>query len=105
MQELAREHTPEAIAKILALMNDPKSTRAMQLAAARELLDRAYGRPAQTIQGPDETPLLPVAEVSMLERARRIAFALNTPLPALESHPRSEQDPPEATTEGGGSPG
>lgn len=84
---------------------DPKSTRPMQLAAARELLDRAYGRPAQTIQGPDESPLLPFADVSPLERARRIAYALSVPLRVLESQPVLEPDEQETTTaEENGSP-
>lgn len=74
MAELAREHTPAAIGKIVALMNDPKSSRAMQLAAANALLDRAYGKPAQTVFTPD----LPPSEfdVNDIDAARRMAFIL-----------------------------
>lgn len=80
LQDLAREHTAEAVEKIRAIMNDPKASLLMQLAAARELLDRAYGKPATTIQGPDETPFFgDLGEGSLpvqFDVARRIAFVL-----------------------------
>jgi hypothetical protein len=43
LYKLAREHSPEAIAKIMAVMRNPKSPAATQLQAAGMILDRAYG--------------------------------------------------------------
>lgn len=84
LQDLAREHTPAAIAKILALMNDEKASRLTQLACAREILDRAYGKPAQTTE---ITGLVPTddeqlqAEMGrpqfMLHVAQRLAYILH----------------------------
>lgn len=46
--ELAREHTGEALETILAVMRSGE-TDAIRLAAAVQLLDRGYGRPAQAV--------------------------------------------------------
>lgn len=45
---LARQHGPEAIAKLAAIMRADNSKAAA--AAAVALLDRGYGRPAQSIE-------------------------------------------------------
>ena len=46
--ELAQQHAPEALAKIVELMShaDPK----VALAASNAILDRAFGRPFQSVQ-------------------------------------------------------
>lgn len=75
IQELAREHTPAAIAKLFELMNDPKSSRVMQLRAANALLDRAWGKPAQTVFTPDLPPPSEF-DVNDIDAARRMAFIL-----------------------------
>lgn len=49
MRELARALGPNAIARLAHLMDNAES-EAVQVAAARELLDRGYGRPAQTVE-------------------------------------------------------
>lgn len=49
MRELARRHGPEALASIVVLMNLSQSDQ-IRLAAARELLDRGYGKPAQSME-------------------------------------------------------
>jgi hypothetical protein len=46
IQELARQHAPEAINELARLGVKAKSESA-RVAAIRELLDRAYGKPAQ----------------------------------------------------------
>ena len=54
-QELARQHGPEAIARLITLMrsdNDPVALR-----AAEAILDRAYGRPPQAVTVQEERPL------------------------------------------------
>lgn len=75
LQELAREHTPAALAKIVSLMDDPKTSRVTQLACARELLDRAYGTPMQSTEI-SATVNDDNAAVSAFEVARRLAFLL-----------------------------
>lgn len=76
--DLAREHTPTAIQTLATIMNDEKATRTTRIAAANALLDRAWGRPPQSVgiglsvddaEGGD-------AERSPLEIARTIAFLL-----------------------------
>src|SRR5665213_85610 len=61
-REAMREHVPSAVAKIVEIMGgkvgEEKVSIRMQMEAAREILDRVLGKPAQTIQGPDESPLL-----------------------------------------------
>jgi hypothetical protein len=49
VQELARQHTPEAIETLAAIMRDKKAPPAARATAANALLDRAYGRPPQTV--------------------------------------------------------
>lgn len=48
ISELAREHTQEALETVLAVMREGE-TDAIRLAAAVQLLDRGYGRPAQAV--------------------------------------------------------
>jgi Tfp pilus assembly protein FimT len=49
VQNLAREQTEEPTNKIIALMQTAQSEN-VQLSAAREVLDRGWGKPAQTIK-------------------------------------------------------
>lgn len=49
VQELAREHTSDAMRTLVRVMNDEKAPPAAQTAAACALLDRGYGRPAQFV--------------------------------------------------------
>ncbi len=55
IKALAQEQGPAAIKKLVALLDsDDERTR---LAAIKELLDRGYGRPAQTIGGDLDKPV------------------------------------------------
>jgi hypothetical protein len=45
---LARRHTKKAVRTIAAVMNDPKCDPRARVAAAMALLDRGYGKPAQS---------------------------------------------------------
>ena len=47
VRELAREHTPEAIATLVAIMREGQS-EASRVAAADAILDRGWGRPPVT---------------------------------------------------------
>jgi ClpX C4-type zinc finger len=51
VKELARQHTPEAIRVLAAIMNDENEPSAARVRAAECLLDRAWGKPAQQISG------------------------------------------------------
>ena len=50
VKELARVHTVEAIETLASIMRDDDSSRA-RVAAAQVLLDRAWGKPEQSISG------------------------------------------------------
>jgi hypothetical protein len=58
VQELARQHAPRAIVELARLALKAKSETA-RIAAIRELLDRAYGRPRQSMEVsvPAEDPI------------------------------------------------
>ena len=50
IREIARKHTREAIKTLVTVMQTPKATDQARVHAATALLDRAWGRPAQTIR-------------------------------------------------------
>jgi len=56
IKELAQQHGPAAIARLVELMNQTEFL-AVARAAASELLDRAYGKPPQAVVGADEGPV------------------------------------------------
>jgi hypothetical protein len=47
----AREMTPKALATLEQVMDDPKAPPAARVGAATAVLDRAWGRPTQSIEG------------------------------------------------------
>ena len=49
---MAGLYTAEAVAALVAIMRRKKASDAARIAAARELLDRACGKPAQAHAGP-----------------------------------------------------
>lgn len=63
IKEVARLHGEAAVARLAHLMTKAESEQA-QVAACKELLDRAYGKPAQAIVGAeDEAPVKTVMEI------------------------------------------
>ena len=50
VRELARTHTAEAIETLALIMRDPNQNARARVAAARELLDRGYGKPPQSLE-------------------------------------------------------
>jgi len=46
---LARAHTPEALAALVVIMNDPEAPAAARISAATAVLDRGHGRPRQAL--------------------------------------------------------
>ena len=58
LKELARAHTPAALATLVAALKaENERTR---VAAAEALLDRAWGRPPQAIVGDEDSPAVRV---------------------------------------------
>jgi Family of unknown function (DUF5681) len=49
VQDLARQHSAEAINTLAAIMRDPKAPPAARALACNSILDRAYGKPSQTL--------------------------------------------------------
>jgi len=49
LQALAREHAPLALQTLIEVAADNSATHASRVAAACALLDRGFGRPAQTV--------------------------------------------------------
>jgi len=47
---LARDHSVEAVKKLISIMNNPKATHTAQLIAANSILDLGYGRPPQSVE-------------------------------------------------------
>ena len=48
-QELAREHSTEAIETLCSIMRDGKAPAAARAMASNSILDRGYGKPPQTL--------------------------------------------------------
>jgi hypothetical protein len=49
VQQLARQHSAEAIETLVAIMQNEKAPPAARVHAANSILDRGYGRPPQAV--------------------------------------------------------
>lgn len=56
LKAVAQKHGTEAIDTLTAIMRSGESEQA-KIAAAKELLDRGYGRPPQAVTGDDGGPV------------------------------------------------
>src|SRR5689334_4191692 len=56
IRELAQQYTAEALERLADLMRHAES-EAARVAAIKELLDRAHGRPTQPLSGEDGGPI------------------------------------------------
>ena len=75
VRELAREHTAEAIEKLVAVMRKGESEQA-HILAATSLLDRGWGRPTQAIAGdPEGPPIIHEHRAVVLAEIHRIIAA------------------------------
>lgn len=64
IRSLARSHTEAAVRTLAGIMRQPKAPAAARVAAAQALLDRGWGKPAQSLAGADgEGPVELVARV------------------------------------------
>ena len=52
---LARSHTKTAIKTLVGIMNQAKASPAARVSAANSLLDRGWGKPAQSLAIEDKT--------------------------------------------------
>ena len=75
VKAVAQKYSAKAVATLVKLLNNPDPR--VQATAARELLDRAHGKPMQAMEhsGPNGAAI-PTEEMSPRELARGIAFAL-----------------------------
>ena len=62
IKAVARKYTPQAMETLVALLQREDSPAA-QLGAARELLDRGYGKASQPIAGDEDSPLRVINEI------------------------------------------
>lgn len=58
IRALAQSYGPDAIDRLNEIMHDTRAPHATQVAAARELLDRGFGRPTQYIANDPDNPLV-----------------------------------------------
>jgi hypothetical protein len=65
LKELIQRHGPELIDGLLKLVRDPGTPPAAKVAATKELMDRGYGKPAQSVAvtGQDGGPVEQVIQV------------------------------------------
>ena len=57
IRAIAQTYTAEAIETLVGVMRDAKAPAQARTMAADRLLDRAWGKPAQTIAGDPDNPL------------------------------------------------
>jgi len=74
IRELAGQHGPAVIAELARLATGANNEQ-VRVSAGRELLDRGFGKPAQSRE-PIDDHRADDEEVSDLEIARRVAFLL-----------------------------
>jgi hypothetical protein len=81
LRDLAQQHVPAAIDKLVSIIAKSRSQR-IQLAAIELLLDRAYGKPHESLDVKGRVDTHFWNNCSPYERARRMAMVLD---PAPES--------------------
>lgn len=62
IKELARAHGPEVVEGLVRLFREADSDTA-RIAAAKEILDRGYGKASQPIAGDEDSPLRVINEI------------------------------------------
>jgi len=65
IKELAREYTAEALEALVSVIRGADG--AAKVAAAREILDRGYGKASQVIAGDEDHPLLTVTRIELVD--------------------------------------
>jgi hypothetical protein len=66
IKKIAQEHGPDALKELLRIMKNGTSEQA-RIAAAKEVLDRAYGKPVQAlVADPNEPPIRPYDRIEFV---------------------------------------
>jgi hypothetical protein len=73
VRELAQQQTEKSIKRLVSILDDKDAPHAAVVAAARELLDRGWGKSSQPIGGASDLP--PIRSVRELSEAELMAFA------------------------------
>ena len=89
--ELARDMAPDALRMLGKIMRDPKATSTARAIAADRILDRAYGKPPQSV-GAIVGSTRPLADYSDQELSSIIAGALAPPQDDVLELEAIEQD-------------
>jgi len=58
VRELAQQYTRDALRVLAEIMLDPDAQNAARVSAANSLLDRAHGKPTQTVTGDRTRPVV-----------------------------------------------
>ena len=66
LKQMAAQYTPEAIRTLAEMFQDEATPAAARVAAIKEILDRAHGKPAQTIIGDEDRPVATVTRVELI---------------------------------------
>ena len=66
LRALAQAYTKEALATLVSIMNDTSAPPAARAMAADRILDRAWGKPSQTIVGDPENPLQVATKIELV---------------------------------------
>jgi hypothetical protein len=69
VQDLAREHTADAIAALVSVMSDDDAPPAAIVSAASAILDRGWGRPKQEVEAGDNLTAM-LADIIAQRRAK-----------------------------------
>jgi hypothetical protein len=86
--ELTRTYTNAAVATLAEIMQDRSEPGTTRIAAANALLDRAWGKPLQTVSGPDgQSPLTMHLLAAQLISQQDIAASAAEPPPTIQHEP------------------
>ena len=77
IQDIAREHTEHAMKVITEIMDNDAEVGSVRLQAAKEIMDRAHGKPTITTLNANLNSDVKVSEVDAADLDKRIANALN----------------------------
>ena len=101
VRELARSHAPEAIDTLVQIMRTSKSQVTRKL-AADSLLDRAYGKPNQSLSNPDGGPLPLDTSTVLIAKLKAMAEELTTDGNATNAVAAKDTGPVGGPVENGG---
>ena len=75
LRDLARAHTPEAIATLVQIMQNRKAAPIARIHACVAILDRGHGKPMQTLA--HDIPVLERdSPINVIETARQVCLTL-----------------------------